>query len=686
MDPIETVKAKSGIKDFNPVQKLALEKRFLDGLSLVVSSPTASGKTLIAELAVIDHFFRGKGKSVYIVPLRALASEKFHEFREKYDNIGLKIGVSTGDFDSTSDFLENKDLIILTSEKLDSLIRHKAGWLNEVSLVIADETHLLTDPTRGPTLEMVLTLLKERLSPQILALSATISNAEDIAEWLGAELVKSDYRPVPLKKGIFIPEQIVFEDETKEVECETTSDLINHVVKKGKQALVFFASRRNAESFAEKFAKELSYADNDLSNRILKALSSPTKQCRREADCLRHGVAFHHAGLANSQRQIIEKAFREGRIKVICATTTLAAGLNLPAFMVIIRDFRRFGGGYSDYIPNLEIQQMLGRAGRPKYDSTGIALLVAKSKTEAYELRDRYLLGDIEPIFSKLSMEPVLRTQVLSLIAMEAADSRSKLLYLFSKTFFGHTFGTTMEFQERIESVLEMLGDFGFVDVAKFKATPLGKRVSELYIDPLSARRLLDCIKRVKPCTKEIFYLQAICSCFEMQPLLRVNGSDFQDLDDFIAKNAEDFIVPLPEQWDHNYEMFLQSLKTAMMLLEWIGEATEDYMLEKYSATPGEIYVKTTNAVWLLHAAGEFARMQNLGRISEEFRKLALRMEKGIKSELLDLISIKGIGRVKARRLYNLGLRNFSDLKKFDRVILEKVIGKKTLEKILAGK
>jgi helicase len=533
---------------------------------------------------------------------------------------------------------------------------------------------------------MVLTLLKENLSPQILALSATISNARDIADWLGAELVESNYRPVPLRKGIFIPGQMVFEDASEDIDSQTTSDLIKDVLSKGKQVLVFFASRRNAASFAEKLSMELPPIEGEIANKVLHALSSPTSQCKKESMCLRHGVAFHHAGLANAQRLLIENGFRKGEIKIICATTTLAAGLNLPAYLVIIRDFRRFGGNYSDYIPNLEIQQMLGRAGRPKYDTEGVALLVAKGKNEAYELRDRYLLGDIEPIFSKLSMEPVLRVQVLSLIATGAADSRSKLLYLFSKTFFGFTFGTSLAFQEKIEETLQLLEEFGFIETAGFKATPMGKRVAELYIDPLSAVKILESIQKVRPSTKEIFYLQAICSCSELQPLIRVNSSDFQELDDFIAKHTEEFITTPPTQWDHNYELFLQSLKTAIMLNDWISESTEDQILEKYSVTPGEIYVKTTNTAWLLYAARELAYLKGLTRVAEEFRKLELRVDKGIKGELLDLISIKGIGRVKARRLYAMGLRKFSDFRKFDQNLLERAVGKKTLEKIMVGK
>jgi len=683
MEPIEIVKKQSKIKEFNPVQKLALESGLLKGNNLVVSSPTASGKTIIAELAIVNNWIKRRGKSVYIVPLRALAYEKFEEFKEKYEKIGLKIGVSTGDFDSTSEYLGEKDVVILTSEKLDSLIRHKASWLSEISLVIADETHLLTDITRGPTLEIVLTLLKENLSPQILALSATISNCDELAEWLNAELVLSDYRPVPLKKGIFFDKKLIFEDETKEVECFDLISIVKKVVEKGKQVLIFLSTRRNAESLAEKLSSELPLTDGNIAKKILTTFETPTKQCIKLASCLRHGVAFHHAGLINKQRIEIEKSFRENKIKVICATTTLAAGLNLPAFLVIIRDVKRYSDGYSQYIPNLEVQQMLGRAGRPKYDKSGLALLIAKNETEATELVNRYLLGEIEPITSKLSLEPVLRMHILSLISTEFVHSMDKLLNFFKKTFFGYTFGTDIELQIKIKEILEQLERFGFLNLKEFRATRIGKRVAELYLDPLSAHRIINSLARVSLKTEDLFYLQVISHCSELYPLLKVKRNEMSDIEDFIAKNEKNFLEDVPEFFDYEYELFLSSIKTAKLLNDWISEKTEDYLLEKYGITPGELYTKTTNAQWLLYAAEEFAKLKGDRKIAKELRKLELRMKNGIKEELLDLIRIKGIGRVKARRLYNSGIKKVCDLRKIDRSTAERLIGKKTLQKIL---
>ncbi len=682
MEPIETVKKQSKIKEFNPVQKLALDKGILDNINLVVASPTASGKTIVAELAVINNWINRKGKTVYIVPLRALAYEKYEEFKEKYSELGLNIGISTGDLDSTSDYLEKKDLIILTSEKLDSLMRHRVEWLSQISLVVADETHLLTESLRGPTLEIVLTLLKENLAPQIIALSATISNVDEIAEWLNANYVISDYRPVPLNKGIFSSGKLILEDKTEEVEGDIVS-YIRNLVKKEKQVLVFLASRRNTESMAEKVAKESSPIENELPKRVLNVLENPTQQCKREYEVLKKGVAFHHAGLLNKQRNLIEKGFRDGSIRVICATTTLAAGLDLPAYAVVIRDMKRYSGGYSQYLPNLEVEQMMGRAGRPKYDKTGLGVLMAKNHGETEELRRRYLYGEVEPITSKLAIEPILRIHTLSLIASDFVHSLDKLIDFFERTFFGHTFGTTHQLKEKVEDILFQLEEFGFIDFNDFRATRIGKRVSELYLDPLSAHRIIQSTEKASLKTEDIFWLQTICYCSEIRPLLRVKNKESMDYEDFVVKNENKFLIEIPSSWDFEYNLFLDSLKTAFFLKDWINENTEEKMLEKYGLTPGELYVKKTNSEWLLYAAQEFAKLKGHRKISKEIRKLELRMKHGVKEELLDLIRVKGIGRIRARRLYNFGVKKFVDIKKYDRVSLERLIGKKTLDNII---
>jgi len=192
------------IKKLLPCQEKSVKKGLFEGKNLLVCTPTASGKTLIAELAFCKAIFEGKGKAIYIVPLKALASEKNKDFLKRYGKV-MRIALSIGDFDSVDSYLMDYDLIITTSEKLDSLIRHHTPWLNLVSTVIFDEIHLLNDPGRGPTLEILITILKKILPKvQIIGLSATIGNPKQLAKWLEAELVEDDWRPVKLHKGTYL--------------------------------------------------------------------------------------------------------------------------------------------------------------------------------------------------------------------------------------------------------------------------------------------------------------------------------------------------------------------------------------------------------------------------------------------------------------------------------------------------
>ncbi|MEM2874300.1 MAG: DEAD/DEAH box helicase, partial [Candidatus Nanoarchaeia archaeon] len=199
----------------NPVQLAAIKAGLLELKdSFVISSPTASGKTLIAELFMIKAILEKRCKAIYVVPLRALANEKYLQFKEKYSGLGIKVAISTGDFDSVDMWLADYNLIILTSEKVDSLLRHKAPFLQQVGVAVIDECHLITDVSRGPTLEIAITRLR-KLNPKMLflLLSATIANANELAGWLNAKVIKSDFRPVKLHEGVYYENKVWFEEK-----------------------------------------------------------------------------------------------------------------------------------------------------------------------------------------------------------------------------------------------------------------------------------------------------------------------------------------------------------------------------------------------------------------------------------------------------------------------------------------
>ncbi|HUH82358.1 MAG TPA: DEAD/DEAH box helicase [Nitrososphaerales archaeon] len=327
-----------GIAELYPPQEQAILAGLLEGKSLVVSSPTASGKTLLALMAAYMKAKEQRRKVVYLAPLRALASEKYAEFSE-FRRFGISTAISTGDFDSSGDFLGRSDIIVLTNERFDSVMRHRAPWINSVGLFIADEVHLAGNGSRGPTLEMILTkALHLGLDAQILALSATISNAKTLAQWLHATPVELDWRPVPLREGVYDYGRILFTDgEERQVPRSTYGapvDVAMDTVKGGGQSLIFAGTRRRAVSLATRAAEltqrilspDEKKAVSEASRRILTS-GEETSLSRLLAEVVAKGSAFHHAGLEAEHRRIVEDYYRARAIKLLSATPTLC----LPA-------------------------------------------------------------------------------------------------------------------------------------------------------------------------------------------------------------------------------------------------------------------------------------------------------------------------------------------------------------------
>jgi helicase len=337
-----------GIEDLYDVQARALEHA-LNGEDLVLSIPTASGKSLVAYLALANAAAVGR-KGLYIVPLRALASEKYEDL-QAFEPLGIRVGISTGDYDSSDAWLTRYDIVIATSEKTDALMRQRSPFIPEIKVVVADEVHMMNDPKRGPTVEVLLARFKE-LDAQVIALSATITNAQQIAEWLGARCIYDEWRPVPLREGIYAAGTISYADggfKSVAKKGDPVCTLVLDTMSEGGQALVFVRTRKvsegQAKAIKDAVGSTLSEADRktliEVAERIRRGGEEGTSLGQELASCVESGVAFHHAGLRDTHRKEIEKAFRTHAIKAVVATTTLAAGVNLPARRVILRDLSR---------------------------------------------------------------------------------------------------------------------------------------------------------------------------------------------------------------------------------------------------------------------------------------------------------------------------------------------------------
>ena len=463
---------------------------------------------------------------------------------------------------------------------------------------------------------------------------------------------------------------------------EPVLSLAFDTLKLNKQCLIFVNTKRSAEKTAEEIAKNVTAENPDLLTIALdakSALSSPTHQCERLSFCLRKGIAFHHSGLAAKQREIIEEKFKEGVVKIICCTPTLAYGLDLPAFRVIIKDLKRFGRQGLAWIPVLDYLQQAGRAGRPKYDSRGEAIAIAQTDSEKEKIIDLYIHGEPEPIHSKLAVEPALRMYLLSLIATEMVSSKKEIFLFFEKTFWAHQYQDSSRLETIIERMLELLEEWEFIreNEEQYRATPLGNRVSQLYIDPFTAFQMTECLRRAASKTVDTFsFLQMISYTLEMRPLVKVKTKEFEEVQTQVASFHEVLITEEPGPFDAEYDEFLDSFKTALMLHEWMNEQTEEFLLENFSVRPGELQAKLDIAEWLLYTAQEMSTLMHFQSLHRHIAKARFRIKYGAKEELFALLRLENIGRVRARKLFAQGIKDLGDVKKADIEVLARLLGK----------
>jgi len=697
-DSVKEVLTGMGIEKLFPPQEDTINAGALNGQNIVLASPTASGKTLIAELCALKHILVNFGKVIYLSPLRALASEKYEEFQKytdirKTDGKKVSVGISTGDFDSADNWLERYDIIITTNEKADSLLRHRSKWMDEITLVVADEIHLLNEAERGPTLEIVLARLMQ-CNPhiQILALSATINNVDEIAGWLNVKYILTEWRPINLKEGVMLQTEVQYKDGgSRRVEQETRLTVTNMVLdtlKNGGQALIFASTRRNAVSAAKTVATHMDKAlfpksgsklvKKSLEDKIRKTLGDEAKKILDAgertglsdelAELVRCGVAYHHAGLSGAHRKVIEDGFKARIIKVLTATPTLAWGVNLPARTVIIQDYRRFEAGLGNYpISVLDYKQMAGRAGRPKYDKFGESVLIAKTADEADFLMENYVLAKTEKIWSRLAVEKIIRTHVLSTIASGFADTEQGIYEFFGKTFYAYQFDVKA-IKSIIGKILRFLHDQEMIIVAgdHILPTKFGKRISELYIDPLSGVIIRDALQNKPPILSEFSLLHLVAHTPDMGPIMRPYQREMEVLTVQTEDHKQELFIDPPDQWgDHiGYAEFLGEVKTAIVINNWIEELPEEKIIERFSVQPGDLYRAIETAKWLLHAINELspvvAKTKEVTALSHE---LVERVSKGIKRELLPIVALEGVGRVRGRIIFNAGYQTIEDLK-----------------------
>ena len=665
------------IEEFNPAQKAVIESGYLeDNSNYIISIPTASGKTVLGVLPALKTILDG-GKAIYAAPLLSIQNEKVKEFKafEEY-------GINVGKHPSSS------DLSVMVFESFDALTRFSWNTLRDVDTLIIDEFHMIGEYSRGPTLEAAITRAKIiNPSMRIIALSATLRNIEEIEGWLEGTCIQHDYRPVPLNKEVLDAE--MFNTKNK-------NDVIVKVLEKSindnSQALSFVSTRRFTESLATYVSKKIDKKINfkqrerfkEVADKILevpkKKGSLPTSTCLKLAESCEHGVAFHHAGLFNEQKEIIEDEFRKGNILMITATPSLMYGVNLPSKTVIIRDHTRWTSNGPQPIPVFDYEQMSGRAGRPQYDDVGYSYLIAKTMDEAINLEEFYIEGEIELTNSKLvdNKDAVYR-QIIAQIASTLSKNLDDLTEFFGQTLYGYQMKNNPSmamFAEdslryELESALEFLLQNGIIRATPegLKTTEFGNLIARSNYSVETAVKIKEYISGINEINSEEF-IYALCETPDL-PLISFKGRKSKDPVQEKLSECGLFAVDIgnPEA-------------TAVSLIEWINERNEYEIENKYNVYSASTRRSAYEASRLVKFAKDTSEVLGNYNNLKEFDILSARLYYGVKPDIIPLVvGVKRLGRKRARNLVNIFGNDLSGVSENE---LQKVegIGPKLAEKI----
>lgn len=656
------------IKEFNPAQKAVIESGYLEDKSnYIISIPTASGKTVLGILPALKTILNG-GKAIYAAPLLSIQNEKVKEFKA-FEEHGIKVGKHPS----------NSDLSVMVFESFDALTRFSWNVLREVDTLIIDEFHMIGEYSRGPTLESAITRAKIiNPSLRIIALSATLKNIDEIEQWLDGKTVEHNYRPVPLNKEVLDAE--MFNTKNKN---DVIVKIVEKAIEDNSQALSFVSTRRFTESLAtyvakkidKKTTKEQKQKFKQVADKLLevpkKKGSLPTTTCLKLAEAAEKGVVFHHAGLFNEQKEIIEDEFRKGNILMITATPSLMYGVNLPSKYVVIRDHTRWTSNGPASIPVFDYEQMSGRAGRPQYDDVGYSYLVAKTMDEAFDLEARYVNGEIELTNSKLiDNKDAIYKQIIAQIASSLSKNLDDLNDFFGKTLYGFQMknnpSMSMFAQDslnwELESALEFLLQNGII-----RATPEGLKTTDfgnLIAKSNYAVETAVKIKEYVSTMEKLNHAEMIYALAETPdlPLISFKGRKSKDPVRDKLSECGLFAVDIgnPEA-------------TAVSLIEWIDERNE-YEIENaynvYSASTRRSAYEASRLV-------KFAKntLEVLGNYSnlKDMDYLSARLYYGVKEDIIPLVvGVKRLGRKRARLLMKTFGDNLSEASEKD---LQKVEG-----------
>ncbi len=656
-------------EEFNRMQREALPAVLETDDNVVAAAPTASGKTALAELAICRTLSQG-GTALFLAPLRALTTEKESEW-ERFEELGYSVAVVTGERDLDPRRAERADILVMTPEKADSATRKhdsaRYSFVTDVDCVVIDEVHLLDSERRGAVLEVTVSRLRRLCDPRVIALSATMKNVDDVADWLDAPPAATfqfgdDYRPVELETGVktYTHGENSFADKYRRL--YRALDLAEPHVREDGQALVFVASRQDAVMAAKKARDEL--AERDVPMGARGDYDLHTEAAELDDETLRQsipdGVAFHHAGLSTTDRNAVEEWFREGTIGVLFSTSTLAWGVNLPARCVVIRDTNYHDPLEGDVdVSPLDVLQMLGRAGRPGYDDVGYGWVVSdRSEADKY----RSLLREGKEIESHLAGRPGiddgdpgdLETHLNAEIALGTVDSLADVMGWLETTFYyvraqsrPESYGFA-DLRDRVRETVEGLIDSGFAetdDRLGLSPTAVGRLASDYYLRLDTAERFRATLDRDR--VDEPAVLRSVATATEFDSV-SPRSSERDAVDTILSGGREPVstvkgvatraTTPRVDDLDDGPRKVLAILRAS------VADSVP-------SDLRSDAWVIRQNALRLLAAFREFAETFADPQTAGLVARVAARVEHGVVADAVGLTAVDGIGAGRADTL-----------------------------------
>lgn len=705
-----------------PLQAAAVRDGLFEPGNLLIQAPTSAGKTFIGEMAAIQAGLKRK-QVIYLAPLKALAEEKFEEFRRKYDAYGLKTIISTRDHRDFDADLEsgNFSIAVVVYEKLAQLLVRRPERMSEISLVIADELEILSDPERGALVELLLTRVLQSGS-RLIGLSAVIGGAEKLAGWMQARLIKYERRPVELRYGVLYEGKFSYRtynedtDGSEELapgEGGTVGEVLQQNIAllagRGESCLVFVKAKHESRRWAEVLASQLELPAASEAIEELRALES-TRSRTSLLNTLGVGVAFHNADLAPEERRIVEEAYRNGEVRVLVSTSTLAVGLNLPAQNVFIsaekwRYDMNLDIPWKTPILRGEYENMGGRAGRY---GTGVpfgrSILIATTQYDRDTLWRRYVEGEREPVQPRLA-EELLEDHIVRLVASRFCRKADTLVAFLESTLSGQWIWAERypleEIEMRIRAAINRCIDLGAIlsnGEGQLEATPLGRALASKGIRIATAQHLERWISacETRPWSDlDLLYAAGLTADGRLLSLLltsaEYDGADYVgQLRHLVRGEDKDADTPLnrlrEQRTQPSFEE-VRAIKGALILKAWIEESALPDIEENYNTMAGQVLTIADQMAWIIDATATLgAALGADAAFLERLQALGARVQFGVTAALLPLARLTdaSITRTALLALHADGLHTPEALAGCPSALLRRHLGARAAENVKA--